>query len=494
MNKQLLRLGVFATLGIIILVGFSFYVNDQPFWYRACNAIDITVDDATGLRRKSPVKTLGLDIGYIKSVDLDGENVVISVCITAQVRLRSDTRAYVRSIGVLGDRFLELKPVDVGPVRPNSRVDSLKVPLQKGAEDQSLLLEEERSSKPAAKIREKVLDQAASLFDLLIPSAQASEAFAADAYAQQGKQTLQASRETEISDMLKRATKLIDQLTLLTRDLRDATSQASFKELVVNLNEAAKNLAQLLEPKGELTKNLRKSMESFRKSLESAEEALNKINTGKGSIGKLLNDEKLYDEAVAAIKGLNLLLGKAGALRVFVDLSADQVPAFDGGKGRFYLKIEPNPTRYYLLGISTDPRGAEERTTTTTITSAGTSTEQKIVNKENGIKFTFALGKYFGPLDLKVGLIENAGTVGVGYWLDEDHNWGVMAELYKEKKVDPVRLRVYARAQVFMGLYLRAGVEDIKRYQGPKMNSIPYFFGAGLYFNDEDIKYLLAFK
>lgn len=501
MNQQLVRLGVFATLGILIIVGFSFYVNDQPFWYRSCSAVDITVDDATGLRRKSPVKTLGLDIGYIKSVDLDGDSVVISVCITATVRLRSDTKAYVRSVGVLGDRFLELKPVDVGlPGAASPRADTIKVPIQhEPAADEQSLLGTEKNHKPAARLQSKILQRAASLLDALIPSAQAEEAFAADAFAANGgapqsRQTLQASRETEISDMLKKATKLVDQLTLLTKDLRDATSQASFKELVVNLNEAAKNMAQLLEPKGELTKNLRKAMESFRKSLESAEESLNKVNSGKGTIGKLLNDEKLYDEAVAAIKGLNLLLGKAGALRVFVDLSAYQVPVYDGAKARFFLKIEPNPTRYYLLGISTDPRGSEERTITTTITSAGSSREEKIVNKERGLKITFALGKYFGPLDLKAGLIENAGAVGIGYWFDEERNYGVMSEIYKETKADPIRYRIYARAQVFMGAYIKAGVDDIKGYKGPKQNGIPYFVGAGLFFNDEDIKYLLAFK
>lgn len=485
MNFKLIRLGVFAALGLGIVVGFSFYVNDRPFWYRSCNVVNIAVDDATGLRRKSPVKTLGLDIGYIRSVDLEGESVVISVCVTAPVQLRADTRAYVRAIGVLGDRFLELKPLDIRSADGSIKTSPRKLQIIRDeSEDQSLVLPQPVN--PAASTVRVILRGAQWLSDFLFPAAHATEAFA-----QQPKgTTLQASRESEIADTMKKVGKLVDQLTLLVRDIREATSQVEFKDLVVNMNEAAQNLGQLLEPKGQLTKDLRRSMESLRKSLETAEEAMNKVNQGKGTLGKLLNDEKLYDEALAAIKGLNLLLGKAGQLRVFVDLSAYNVPAYDGGKARFFIKIEPNPSRYYLLGMSTDPRGVEERVTTTTIINNVSTREEKIVNKELGVKFTAAFGKYFGPLDLKVGLIENAAALGIGYWFDEDRNYGVMTEIFKETKREPIRIRAYARAQVFMGLYLQGGVDDVKRYQG----KIPYWYGAGLYFNDEDIKYLLAFR
>ena len=487
MNQQLIRLGVFAALGIGIIVGFSFFVNDQPFWYRACNAVDISVDDATGLRRTSPVQTLGLAIGYIKAVTLDSSNVVVSVCITAPVQLRNDTKAYVRSIGFLGDRFLELKPVDVNSIGPAGH----KMPA-------TPLDDEEQSSNRIES--NKKLSFLHRAWDWLVPSAGASEAQAADLISTAEAQgnpvvrqntQLQAQREAELTDTMKKVSKLVDQFTLLVKDVRQATSQVEFKDLIVNLNQAASNLATLLEPKGAVTANIRKSMDSLRSSLEGFDKALQKVNRGEGTIGKLINDERLYDEALAAVRGINTLIGKAGSLRVFVDLSGDNIPAYDGAKARFYLMIEPNPTRYYLLGVSTDPKGVEERTTTQTITNGVASNkEEKIVNRERGLNITAAFGKYFGPLDLRVGLIESAAALGVGYWLDEEHSYGIMTEVYKQSKRDPYRVRIVGRVKVFSGLYVRGGVEDIKKYN----NKYPYFFGAGLFFNDEDIKYLLAFR
>ena len=486
MNQQHIRLGVFAALGIGIIVGFSFFVNDQPFWYRACNAVDIAVDDATGLRRKSPVKTLGLDIGYIKAVTLDSSNVVVSVCITAPVQLRSDTKAYVRSIGFLGDRFLELKPVDVNSIGPTSP----KMPSTPLDEN-----EESNRTTPARNL--SFLNQA---LEWLVPTAGAAEAEAASLISTAEAQgnpvvrqntQLQAQREAELTDTMKKVSKLVDQFTLLLKDLRQATSQVEFKDLIVNLNQAASNMATLLEPKGAVTGNIKKSLESLRSSLDEFDKAVKKINRGEGTIGKLINDEKLYDEALAAVRGINTLIGKAGSLRVFVDLSADQVPAYDGAKARFFLMIEPNPTRYYLFGVSTDPRGVEERTTTQLVVNGVTTNkEEKIVSRERGLNITAAFGKYFGPLDLRVGLIENAAAIGVGYWLDEEHSYGIMTEVYKLSKRDPYRVRVVARSKIFSGLYVRGGVEDVKKVG----NKLPYFFGAGLFFNDEDIKYLLAFR
>ena len=486
MDKNLVRLGAFTAMGLIIIVGFSFFVNDQPFWYRTCNLVDITVDDATGLRRKSPVKTLGLDIGYIQSVNLDGENVVISVCVTAPVKLRPDTKAYVRSIGFLGDRFLELKPVDV---------------VDEDAEKESRL----GGEAPKTRLPAQVVDEESALLRLfwnvasafsnaIIPSAEAtsliSEAKASTAYAQKTK-TLTARREAELSDTMKKVGKLVDQLTLLTGDLRKATKRREFRDLVINLNKAAKHMADLMAPEGELSEDLKAAMKSFRGTLKNAEEIMARVNRGEGSMGKLLVEEDLYNEAKAALKSLNLLLGKAGNLAIWVDLSAHNIEAYDGSKARLFIKIEPNPGRYYLLGVSTDPRGAETRTTTETITDGVLSIEEKTVTEERGIKFTIAFGKYFGPLDLKVGLIESAGTIGAGYWFDKDHKkYAVMAEVYKESKRDPIRYRVFGRAKLYSGLYVKAGVEDFRQFNG----TVPYFFGIGLFFNDEDIKYLLAFK
>lgn len=493
MNKNL-RIGIFAAMGVAMIVGFSVYVNDHPYWYRPCNEVKIHVDDATGLRRKSPVKTLGLDIGYINSVTLDGERVLITVCVTGPVKLNADTRAFIRSAGFLGDKFLELRPMDRTDGAPISSGESSPVkgaiPAEKVPEPSAPA--EDPGHEGSAYIPEPTRNSSLQLpFPAIAKIFFASSAFAADA------PTLNASREAELQDTVKKVGRLIDQLTLMVGDLREVTQQKEFKETIVNLNNAMSHLEVLLRPQGKTMKNVEAAMESLKNTMASAETVMNKIKEGEGSIGKFVNDPSLYDDLRAAIKSVNLLLGKAGALKTYVDIGGWTIPAYDGNKARFSVMIAPNPGRYYLIGLTNDPRGRDRKTTTTTIVNNGTpSVEVKTVNEEKGLRITALFGKYFGPLDLRVGIIEDYGAVGAGFWFDENRRFGIHAEAYYPGKNQALMVRAYGRAQIWSSVYLTAGVDSQRRYYNSDTgkSKIPYFYGVGLFFDDDDLKYLLAFK
>ena len=341
-----------------------------------------------------------------------------------------------------------------------------------------------------ARLDENWKEGASLLYNFLLPSAEAADGKKRD--------PIIASREKEFADTMENVDKLLIELTFIAKDLRSATKDGRLKKLVNNLSAVSENLANMLAS-GKNSEYVKDIMESLKKAAKGVEKALTKLGEGEGSIGKLLVDEELYNEAVAAVRNINSLLGKASALRTIIDISSHHIDAYDGSKAHFSLKIEPNPSRYYLVGISTDPRGKEEKTTTTTVVDGGSpSIEEKIVKEENGLKITLVFGKYYGPLDLHLGLMENTGMLGAGYWFDAERRIGVFTQLYKdtnisigEEEEDPIRSRIFLRAKFFKGLYVKAGVEDFRKADNGKL---PYFFGFGLSFTDSDIKYLLAFR
>jgi phospholipid/cholesterol/gamma-HCH transport system substrate-binding protein len=493
MNRNL-RVGIFTAVGVGAIIGFSIYVNDHPYWYRPCNEVKIYTDDATGLRRKSPVKTLGLDIGYIKEVDLEGNRVLIRVCVTGPVRLNADTRPYIKSSGFLGDKFLELKPVDKiaepGEQKKPHGEATQPVVVPKAQNNEQAPATDPGALPAAAPAPGKKVGMALKkVLDLLIPEARAEETT-----------TLNASREAELQDTVKKVGKLVDQLTLMVGDLREVTQQKEFKETVMNINAAMKHLELLLRPTGKVMKNVDQAMESLRNTMASAEAVLGKIKDGEGTIGKFVNDPTLYDDLRAAIQSVNLLLGKAGLLRTFVDIGAWEIPAYRGARASFKVMIQPNPGRYYLIGISNDPRGLSRTTTTTdSVNGQPPSTEVKTVNEERGLRLTAMFGKYFGPLDLSIGLLEDYGAVGAGFWFDSARRYGIHADLYSLGKSQPVTARVYARAQLISSLYISGGIDQIQKFpytepNGTQNKRLTYFFGGGLFFDDDDLKYLLVFK
>jgi phospholipid/cholesterol/gamma-HCH transport system substrate-binding protein len=518
MNRNI-RIGIFTAIGVALIVGFSVYVNDHPYWYRACNEVKIHVDDATGLRRKSPVKTLGLEIGYINAVHLDGDRVLIKVCVTGPVKLNTDTRAYIRSAGFLGDKFLELKPVDLvdAPTaekakKPKNIIPTEKTAPEKNPENTPASDDVKNSSSAPLLINEGEMgndnlpalqDEEEKPFNLQIESklkrfhnpSFVRLFFPARAHAineiKAEQPTLSASREAELSDTVKKVGKLIDQLSLMVGDLREVTQQKEFKETVINLNSAMKHLEGLLRPNGKTIKNLDTALESLKNAMAQGEEVMQKVNKGDGTIGKFINDPSIFNELKGAIQSINLLLGKAGALKTYVDIAGWSVPAYDGSKAKFSVMIAPNPERYYLLGISSDPRGRDRKTTTTTSVNGSTpAVEIKSVNEEKGLRITALLGKYFGRLDLAVGLIEDGGGIVAGYWFDEERRFGIKSEVFSTGKGEPLTLRVSAKAHVYSGLYVTGGLDSVREYRGKST----YFVGAGLFFNDDDLKYLLAFR
>ncbi len=504
MISRNLRIGIFTAACVAMIIGFSVFVNDQPYWYRPCNEVKIHVDDATGLRRKSPVKTLGLEIGYINEVDLDGDRVLVKVCVTGPVKLNSDTRAFIRSAGFLGDKFLELKPVDridgassgdstSSPVPPGTPEKTEETETQSLAEPDYVPFIKTHETSPAkekeARPAEKFLGKIFSLFlRLVLPTG---------VQAADPSPTLNATKEAELQDTVKKVGKLIDQLTLMVGDLREVTQQKEFRETIINLNAAMKHLEALLRPTGKTVKNLDAAMESLKNTMASAEAVMKKVQEGEGSLGKLVNDPAIYDELRGAIQSINLLLGKAGALKTYVDISAWSVSAYDGNKARFNVMIAPNPGRYYLIGIASDPRGRDRKTVTTTVINNGAPvTEVKNVNEEKGLRITAVFGKYFGPLDLRVGIIDDYGALGAGIWFDSARRFGIHGDVYSPGKNQPIMVRAYARAQLWSSVYVVGGMDAHRKYFNPdtRQTKIPYFIGAGLFFDDDDLKYLLAFR
>jgi phospholipid/cholesterol/gamma-HCH transport system substrate-binding protein len=81
---------------------------------------------------------------------------------------------------------------------------------------------------------------------------------------------------------------------------REATS---INQLISNLNRNQENVL------GELGKLLKETRETFSDSIQRLNAIVTKIDTGKGTLGKLINDPQLYDELYASLSGINKVMG-----------------------------------------------------------------------------------------------------------------------------------------------------------------------------------------
>lgn len=536
------RVGLFALFGLALIGVITVFVNDRPYWWRGCDPVYINVEDATGLKTKSPIRSLGLQIGYLHSVELTETRVKIGVCITAPVQILAETRAYIRGEGFLGDKFVELKPVkytgdvEVGPrgepvvppTVPPAEVPPATTTSQKTSETQvrepsSAKGKSKAAKKPEAREPDSAVDPRRALeakpveiekevspfdkgaengsyfhpilrvLDLLVTSAYAEDVSNA-------QEIPVGKNNKDMDKILEQSGKLMEEMTELTKNLKEGLQPKELRETIQQLNKTLAAASKTLSPEGGLNATARRSLEKLEKAFEAMQMQMERINRGEGSVGRLLNDPVYADEMLKAMKGLNKLLGQAATIEIFLRLGAEQLPQYEGGRGFFQLSIYPNPTRYYLLGITVDPRGRRTVLNTTT-TSGGTATTVNTEQtEEGGLLLTGMLGKIFWKrLDLAAGALHGDGAVSAGLHLGPtgyESMFTVKNDIYVRGQGIGVQnrligiVRPFAMNEHLGSVYLSGGLESLKKVGG-KTN---YSFGAGVTFSDNDIKLLFALR
>jgi phospholipid/cholesterol/gamma-HCH transport system substrate-binding protein len=188
-------------------------------------------------------------------------------------------------------------------------------------------------------------------------------------------------------------------------------------------------------------------------------------------------------------------LTKVGNVRFVVNIGAEKILGYDRSRGWFELGIWPRPDRYYLLGIAVDPRGKISETVTTTQAGPVTSVTSTTVAEKSGLRLTGMVGKvWWNRLDTSLGVLYDDGTLSVAVNLGpvgKEEAIRVRNDLYartaSENGIDD---RISAIVRPWLSVYVAGGLESVHQVDG----KIPFFFGAGVQFDDEDIKILFALR
>jgi phospholipid/cholesterol/gamma-HCH transport system substrate-binding protein len=498
------RVGTFAAAGLALILILTVYVNNRPFWWRPCEPVQVTVEDATGLKRKTPVKSLGLEIGYISEIGLVSDGVKVRICVTAPVEMEPNTKAYVRGEGFLGDRFLELKPVKYTgkhDLEDNSDVKH-EPPIQSGpAEASPIKSPAGNSSVSTAHVA--VMAVLNHVMSSLIPTASAQETGApvadgSEADTRRANSKLH-GRDIPVAEKTADMQQIMTQMNGLMKDLKSAINPDEIRGTIRQLNKTLEDASKALSPQGGLTATAQRSLIKLEDAIEQLRDQMTRINQGQGSVGMILNDPAYAEELKKALVNLNHLLNRASDLRLNVILGINQLSAYHGTRSSVEVMIYPRPDRFYLLGISSDPRGTISQNITTTQTGQSTTSFTTTNTNKGGFAFSVLIGKVFTPrVALGVGLLHGDGAAQLGFnlgWGDNLEQLQLFNELYfRSKTVDgqwtaEADDRIYLIYQPYSILFLTAGMEGLRRVD----NNLSTFYGAGIRFEDEDIRLLFSF-
>jgi phospholipid/cholesterol/gamma-HCH transport system substrate-binding protein len=482
------RIGLFMLIGLIILGIFVIKIEDIPVGERG-DRLEITArfPSVAGLDRKAAVRIAGVRVGKVETIALDASEAVLELSLDPNVQLHEGAWAQITSLGMLGDKYVEIIPGDpnapllpagseLGGSTAPSFEDVMRVATEIG-EDVKEVTEALRGSiggpegeLAIEEIVANIRDLTASLKVLIAENQANINATTANF------RDFSATLRDEMPRIAEKLNTLTDQLNEVVGENREDlnASMGNIRELTDRLQVSADNLNQIT----------------------------GKIASGEGSIGKLVNDETTVDnlnQTLDSIENgvgtLNETLGRYRRYQLEVALRGEALASTDESRMAFGFDLWTTKNRFFRLEGVDMPYG-RVRTDTQFVTTTYPDGSQESYLEEK-IRTSDKLGinaqvgyRVFPKTIVRAGLIESAGGVGIDHSIKLGKRPLTMifeAYDFGREFDEGVHLKFEGRYFISRHIFLTAGWDDPLVSEKSSV-----LFGGGITWNDEDIKYSLG--
>jgi len=223
------------------------------------------------------------------------------------------------------------------------------------------------------------------------------------------------------------------------------------------------------------------------------------LDEGEGTLGKLLNDPEFHEDLVELSNETQGTIRALARWQMRVGLQGEY--AGISGQTRGYITIKAGRTdKFYYLELVNSSQGGGPVVSLT----QDQGTWRRDIRIPSTLKITAQYARRIGPAVFRYGLKESSFGAGtdVNFF---DHRLEISADIFEFGLQDRPRLKVAASYELFAGLFIRAGLDDVlnpsrsytilgdaepqnltESYVGRD-----YFLGASLRFSDRDLTSLI---
>ncbi len=288
--KREVTTGIFAVAMILLLYwGINFIKGTDLI--RGTNTYYALYDQVDGLQRSSPIVVKGFKVGVINKIAYDPEKsdkVVLELSVKSKFRIPANSRAVVFSDGLLSGKAIKIEMGD-SPVALHDG-DTLRSDWDTG------ILDNAGSDIEALKQRlgelTSKLGQALDNLNGIMEENSDNLALTFGSLAR-----MSASLEDVVSTEANDLKGIVSNLNSLSGSLSKAGPK--FDRMMVNMESFSSYLA---------SERIRNTVDSLSVGVSHLNAMLDRVNSGQGTVGKLMNDEALYDSLTEASGNLARLL------------------------------------------------------------------------------------------------------------------------------------------------------------------------------------------
>jgi phospholipid/cholesterol/gamma-HCH transport system substrate-binding protein len=298
-------------LAALVIAGVAIFLlgRQQHIWERKIG-YEMHFARTNGLQRGAPVSLAGVPIGSVDRLyfapDSTRNEIIVDVEVDADVapRIRSDTKATIRTLGLLGDKAIELVPgndPNADAIPAGGRIPSIDPTDYEALVGQS-----------GGDIVSNVVEVTAALKDVLQTIQRGEGLLGAMLRNREfGARTLESLQDTLAN--LKATTGKLDHVMeqvdtgdgMLARLIRDPKLAASLDRSLQSVERVTKRLERgkgaamrLIEDETYGDRLLAK----LDRAVDDLGQVAQKLNRGDGTLGKLINDHTLHDEATGLVR------------------------------------------------------------------------------------------------------------------------------------------------------------------------------------------------
>jgi phospholipid/cholesterol/gamma-HCH transport system substrate-binding protein len=298
-RRHEINVGLMILIGIAIIIFVIFAVSRQHGILEERYVLHVYMSRVNGLQTGAPVRLNGVRVGSVTGVDFseDMDNPQIKVTLEilkkVQNRIRSDSEAYIGTLGLLGDKFVSV---------------TTGLPDKPVLDDGDFLI----GMDPVDV--EKLIDESVNTFEELKNTARLIKEISDKINDGEGTIGLLVSNPSlynNLNESLDFIKDIGDRLNssngLLSEILRDTTMYDELYTFIKNANILADTL---VHGKGTAAKLVRDTTiyEELRQNLEEIKGITSKLNQGDGTAGQLLTNEKLYNDLLRVTTALDSLV------------------------------------------------------------------------------------------------------------------------------------------------------------------------------------------
>jgi phospholipid/cholesterol/gamma-HCH transport system substrate-binding protein len=317
-------------------------MGDMPLPGRSNKVIYVLFPEAPGVSVGTPVRKSGITIGRVSRVELlKPTGVRVTTDIDPQFTLLDSEYCRVNNASLLGDALLEFvpgldsrnaKPLEHGAEIQNGVVAGNPIAAFSNLEpDIRSLLATMNEAAQQIKISATTLNNVVANNDDQIPRIMQKSELALDQFSQTMRSMNELLGDPELRNGLKQTLRDVPALFNEARStLQQANdSFAGFKMVTDRANRNLENLENFTRPLGEkgeaLVNNLDGSLSNVNALLEQLVEFTDNLNSRQGTLGRLMNDEELYQKLNRSLTNIEEITFKVKPIMDDVKVLTDKL-------------------------------------------------------------------------------------------------------------------------------------------------------------------------